>query len=167
MKGSILKWGCLLFMLAGIYVFGQGMRKTEAVEHLLPKCSLASLNSARNYSCEQFRNRKKKLLIHFWSTTCPSCLLELPQLLELTSRLHQDEFDVLYISLLDNKESVHKFLSRNKIDKEKYHFALDEDGSVAPLFGTFKIPETYLYSSDGILLKKFVGAQTWKIELIK
>ena len=37
----------------------------------------------------------------------------------------------------------------------------DQEGKSMPIFGTVKVPETYLFDPKGKNLNKFVGPQDW------
>ncbi len=166
-----MKWLILFFMLAGIFFSAKNLRLFESKESefqiKLPICSLQKLNSDEKASCKELIGEANShLLVHFWSTTCPSCVVELPKFLKTSRDLRERGIKTIFISMIDDRKSVMKFLKKNKIEIDGDPFFLDTNGD-AKRFGTTKIPETYLYSSSGYLLKKFVGAKDWDPKFIE
>jgi thiol-disulfide isomerase/thioredoxin len=96
--------------------------------------------------------RGKVVLIDFWATWCGPCRAELPNVRKVYDKLHGDGFEVLGISLDDDKDRLAEFL-----DKEKLPWPIlfgdtpEEPGpqSLAKAFSVDGIPATYLVARDG------------------
>ncbi|MEX1099099.1 MAG: hypothetical protein WEB87_01660, partial [Bacteriovoracaceae bacterium] len=68
----------------------------------------------------------------------------------------------LFVAVNDEKKDVKKFLKKYKVEKNNNFLILTDDEFVhQKFFGTYKLPETYLFGKDAKLLRKFSGAQNW------
>lgn len=100
------------------------------------------------------------VLVHLWATWCEPCAEEIPSLEKLKQKFENQNFILLPISVdAKGMAAVEEF--RKKIP---FHFSvlLDEKNEVADLYGTHRLPESYLVDSEGIIVKKFVGPQNWQ-----
>jgi len=103
--------------------------------------------------------RGKVVLLHFWATWCPPCLVELPQLFKFSKGLDQNHFKLLAISVDDTSpEKIRKFLGSWGYDVPVYH---DPGGKLAGRYGTYRYPETYILDHQGVVQKKIIGAADW------
>ncbi len=102
------------------------------------------------------------LFVHFWGTWCVPCESELPELVDF-ARLYEDKgVGFVFLSVKDDEREIKKFLSRFKRNFPKNIAVVhDKEGMALNDFGTFKVPETYLFATDGTHLRKFVGPQNW------
>jgi cytochrome c biogenesis protein CcmG, thiol:disulfide interchange protein DsbE len=96
------------------------------------------------------------VIVNFWATWCPPCIDELPSLLALQRRLPQ--VTVLAISQDENPDAYRAFLLQNHVDLLTLR---DPSARIPHLYGTLKIPESYVIDRNGILRRKFVSAQNW------
>ncbi len=101
----------------------------------------------------------KLVLVHFWATWCPPCREELPSLAGLNARMGGKPFRLLAISI-DNEgnEAVQKLLGRLGITLP---VLLDPSSQVAKQYGITGVPETFIISPSGVVLKKIVGSMDW------
>jgi len=100
--------------------------------------------------------RGHTVVLNFWATWCLPCVEELPSLLAMQHRLPQ--ITVLAISQDEDPAAYRKFLLDNHVD---FLTLRDPSQRVPHLYGTIKIPETYIIDRNGILRRKFVSAQDW------
>jgi len=100
--------------------------------------------------------RGSVVLLNFWATWCQPCVVEMPSLLEL----HHDRPDlaVLAVSIDEDPEAYSRFLVRRHIDLITVR---DPSQSAAKLYHTDMWPETYVIDRQGVIRRKFVGAQDW------
>jgi hypothetical protein len=68
------------------------------------------------------------------------------------------------VAVGDDVNNVRKFLKKFPVIPENVVIALDLDNSIMDLFGTLKVPETFLFNSAGKHVNKFVGPQEWSQE---
>jgi cytochrome c biogenesis protein CcmG/thiol:disulfide interchange protein DsbE len=100
--------------------------------------------------------RGRVVLVNFWATWCEPCIVELPSLLQL----HRDlpNLTILAVSIDDDPEAYSNFLAERHVDLITVR---DPSQSAAKLFHTEQWPETYVIDPNGIIRRKFVGAQDW------
>ncbi len=101
--------------------------------------------------------RGKAILLNFWSTTCPPCRWEIPDMEKLVGLMSGKPFELLAVTA-DPARGVEKFLSRNGHNIPVY---LDETGLVHQQYGAFSLPATFVISPEGIVVNKVVGAANW------
>ena len=96
---------------------------------------------------------------HFWATWCGPCEKELPDFIDFVNSFQGQVRGVL-IASKDNKAKALAKLSKFDVGK---NFAVihDLDGELLKNFGSLRVPETFIFSSEGNLVKKFVGPQDW------
>jgi thiol-disulfide isomerase/thioredoxin len=100
--------------------------------------------------------RGRVVLLNFWATWCGPCIMEMPSLLEL----HHDQpnLAVLAISIDEDPDAYRNFLVRRHVDLVTVR---DPGQNVAKLYRTEMWPETYVIDRNGVIRRKFVGAQDW------
>jgi thiol-disulfide isomerase/thioredoxin len=55
-------------------------------------------------------HKGKVLLIDFWATWCPGCVMEVPGIIATFQKHHAEGFDVISVSLDDDRDELQKFL---------------------------------------------------------
>jgi cytochrome c biogenesis protein CcmG, thiol:disulfide interchange protein DsbE len=108
----------------------------------------------RTVSLSQLRGHI--VILNFWATWCLPCLDELPSLLALKRRL--PNITILAISQDEDGAAYRSFLTDYHVDLLTLR---DPSARIPGLYGTLKIPESYVIDRDGILRRKFVSAQDW------
>ncbi|GAC1357653.1 MAG: TlpA disulfide reductase family protein [Acidobacteriaceae bacterium] len=102
------------------------------------------------------RLRGRVVVLNLWATWCAPCVQELPSLLDL--QRSQPQLAVVGIST-DQDDAVYRsFLRQHHVDLVTVR---DGDQRINALYGTVQIPETYIIDRNGILRRKFIGAQVW------
>jgi thiol-disulfide isomerase/thioredoxin len=119
-----------------------------------PAAEFRVSDGTRTVDLAQFRGHV--VVLNFWATWCPPCIEELPSLLEMQRRLPQ--VTVLAISQDEDENTYRRFLVDNRVDLLTVR---DPSARVPILYGTSKIPESYVIDRDGVLRRKFVSAQDW------
>ncbi len=96
------------------------------------------------------------VILNLWATWCAPCVEELPSLLALQRR--NPQLTVVGISTDQDDTLYRQFLLRHHVDLLTIR---DADQRINALYGTVEIPETYIIDRQGILRRKFIGAQNW------
>ena len=96
------------------------------------------------------------VVLNFWATWCIPCIEELPSLVELQRRMPQ--VTVVAVSSDEDAAAYRKFLTDNNVN---FVTVRDPSFRIPRLYGTVKIPETYVIDRRGVLRRKFVSAQNW------
>ncbi len=138
--------------------------KGESVLKSLPKTEFKTLQGEKFGLHEFYETQKPELLVvHFWGTWCGPCERELPELLDLIKR-YSDRPGVHFLLVAVNDE-VMKIQKHLKTLKDplgpQIHWLLDNENAHRDIFGTTRVPETYVFSSDKAMFRKFVGPQDW------
>ncbi len=99
----------------------------------------------RSYSLSALKGRV--VLVNFWTTSCPPCRKEMPDMEKLYRALENKGFTVLAISD-EERAKVADF-----IQKEKYTFPilLDPDREAHEAFGVEGVPKSFVFDRDGKL----------------
>ena len=111
-------------------------------------------DGSKTVNLDSFRG--EVVVLNFWATWCIPCIEEVPSLVALHHRMPQ--IAVVAISSDEGQASYQQFLTANHVD---FVTVRDPSYRIPHLYGTVKIPETYVIDRRGILRRKFVSAQDW------
>jgi cytochrome c biogenesis protein CcmG/thiol:disulfide interchange protein DsbE len=98
------------------------------------------------------------IVLNFWASWCQPCVEELPSLENLQQRMRGRGVKILAISIDEDDSAYHQFLKDNRVELLSVR-----DGSKKSngLYGTVKVPETYIIDQRGVIRRKFIGAVDW------
>lgn len=96
------------------------------------------------------------VVLNLWATFCAPCIEELPSLLALQKQM--PDVEIVAVSMDQDPDIYRRFLTEHHVDLVTVR---DADQRVNALYGTAQIPETYIIDKQGILRRKFIGAQNW------
>ncbi|NCY02056.1 MAG: TlpA family protein disulfide reductase [Planctomycetia bacterium] len=94
----------------------------------------------------------KVVLVDFWATWCGPCVAEIPNVLEQYEKYHKDGFEVVGISLDQDREALEKFVAEQKLPWPILFEESKGDGWQHPLatyYGISGIPTVILVGRDG------------------
>jgi cytochrome c biogenesis protein CcmG/thiol:disulfide interchange protein DsbE len=100
--------------------------------------------------------RGRVVVLNLWATYCAPCIEELPSLLALQKQM--PDLAIVAVSMDQDPDVYRKFLVQHHVDLLTVR---DEDQRVNALYGTAQIPETYIIDKQGVMRRKFIGAQNW------
>lgn len=102
------------------------------------------------------RLKGRMVLIHYWATWCEPCKAEFDEMKELYSRYQRDGFEIVSISLDENREDLMSYLGQNK-DLPWIHLYAPGGLEGSPLsaqLGVIALPTMMLVDKDGTVLER-------------
>jgi cytochrome c biogenesis protein CcmG, thiol:disulfide interchange protein DsbE len=114
------------------------------------------VDSGRQVALEDLRGRV--VVLNFWATWCPPCVDEMPDLVELQRRL-AGQVTVLAVSIDQDRRAYERFLREHNI--EALTVIRDPEQASNSLYGSFRLPETFIIDREGIVRRKFIGPAAW------
>ena len=120
-----------------------------------PEFSLMS-DSGQAIQLKDFRG--KFVVLNFWASYCQPCVEEMPSLKQFQARFASRDLVVLGVSIDEDSQAYENF--RRKADL-RFLTALDPERKVSHLYGTFKVPETYVIDRRGKVVQKIIGPTNW------
>lgn len=100
----------------------------------------------------------KVVLVDFWATWCKPCLETMPQLQKLYEANANKGFEVLGVSIDEEKDRAKKV--NKMVDKMNISYPIFVDAKPMPAWHQFKvkaIPAMYLLNGDGQVVAQWVG----------
>lgn len=102
--------------------------------------------------------RGKVVLVNFWASWCPSCVVEMPTLQRLQNAMAGKPFTVLAVDVGESAAKVWSFTSRLDL-----HFPvlLDPEGDTASDWQVDTYPSSFLIDAKGVVRYVAVGERHW------
>jgi len=94
----------------------------------------------------------KIVLIDFWATWCGPCRAELPNVLGVFKKHHDQGFEIIGVSLDDDKAALERFTKENAMTWPQYFDGLGWNNKLAVQYGIQSIPATFLLDRNGKIL---------------
>ncbi|MBM4060263.1 MAG: TlpA family protein disulfide reductase, partial [Planctomycetes bacterium] len=91
----------------------------------------------------------KVVLLDFWATWCGPCMQELPNVLAAYEKWHGKGFEILGISLDEDRAKFDKVIAEKKMTWRHHYDGNGWKNEVAVAYGVQSIPATYLIGPDG------------------
>ncbi len=142
-------FGFILLIILGINI--EGNRELPSDVKSLPPLELSLINGEK-INLSEFRG--KVVLINFWATWCPPCREEMPYFETTYKKYKNKGFVIIALSVDANKDFVKDFVRDFNLS-----FPVGmADNDVSNLYGISALPVSFLYNSEGKLVKSKIGA---------
>jgi thiol-disulfide isomerase/thioredoxin len=109
----------------------------------------------RRFSVETFRG--VPVLVHYWSTDCEPCKVDLAQIRELQSKYGPKKFGVVGVALDGDKAKLTKFLQAKPLPWPQLHEPGGLDSRLAEEYGVLALPTMMLVDAKGNVVDRNVS----------
>ncbi len=135
----------------------QAPQIAEYFDGMLVKLSMPSVGdtmevaftSTKGVEIDLSTMKGKVVLIDFWATWCGPCVAEMPHILSTYEAHHEDGFEVVGISLDDDKEALDRFVEQYKMPWPQMFDGKAWENEFVRKYGITGIPATFLLGKDG------------------
>jgi cytochrome c biogenesis protein CcmG/thiol:disulfide interchange protein DsbE len=107
--------------------------------------------------------RGEVVVLNIWATWCIPCRTEMPSMEKLYKELGPKGLKMVAVSV-DNageEQKIRDFAKEYGLTFEVLH---DGAGAIQGIYRTTGVPETFVLDRDGVIRKKWIGADDWASE---
>jgi thiol-disulfide isomerase/thioredoxin len=109
----------------------------------------------KQLSIDSFKGRP--VLIHFWSTDCEPCKVDMAQIRELQAKYGPQRFACVGVALDGDRQKLEKFLAEKPLPWPQLHEEGGLDSRLAEEFGVLALPTMFLVAADGTVADRNVS----------
>ena len=100
--------------------------------------------------------RGKVVLVNFWATSCPGCIKEMPALVNVYNKYHEQGLEIVAVAM--NYDPPNYVLNYTKNHALPFKVALDVQGNLARAFNEVKLtPTTFIIDKRGNVIQQTTG----------
>jgi cytochrome c biogenesis protein CcmG/thiol:disulfide interchange protein DsbE len=148
-------WWDVLMPRGGLPPISRGT-PTRLLDQRVPGFSLPGLVGP-GFEARHLMTSRKPIVVKFWGSWSPACILEHPQLMELQAA----RVEMWAIVFRDSRTNALDYLERN--GNPYARVALDAGGRVASDWGVSAAPSTFIVDGEGIVRWHRAGPLTQEI----
>ena len=94
----------------------------------------------------------KVVLVNLWAPWCAPCKVEMPGFVKLHDKYKDRGFEIISVAVQTNESAVRSFIEKTPL---RWPVGINED--VAAKYGTYGLPDNYLFLPDGMMSRHFIG----------
>lgn len=101
------------------------------------------------------------VIVNFWASWCAPCIEEIPSLIKLVNDF-KGQVQLIAISADDSLEEIETFKkSFPGLNHKNITLVWDKDRNYMKKFNIFKLPESFVLTKNGLIVKKVSGTINW------
>jgi thiol-disulfide isomerase/thioredoxin len=93
----------------------------------------------------------KVVLVDFWATWCGPCRQEIPNLVALYEKYHDQGLEIVGVSLDKNQKALENYIKENKMPWPEQFDGKEWNNEIAKKFAVKSIPCSYLLDRKGVV----------------
>ena len=144
--------------------FDQSIKEEDLTQTVLQKAPDVSFTDldGEAIALKSFLDQDQKIIVHFWGTWCAPCEAELPELYAFISEIEKSQKNIYLLVAVDDEVSkIKKRVKQMPELNARVIWLLDNKKTHRSRFGSTKVPETFVFLSNGKVAKRFIGPQEW------
>ena len=147
MKKTVFSALAALIVMGGAYWMNASSASTAPNSHFV-------LIDASRMQTHDLRG--KVGMVHFWATSCTTCVAEMPKIIATYNAYHAKGFDVVAVAMsYDPPSYVVNYATTRQLP---FKVAIDNTGAIAKDWGEVQLtPTTFLLNQQGEIVKRYVG----------
>jgi len=102
--------------------------------------------------------RGRVVLVNFWASWCPPCIIEMPGMQRLQEKLAGRPFTILAVNVREKPGTIWKF---RKLVRVSFPLLLDPEGQAAADWGIDVYPSSFLVDPRGRVRYAVYGPRQW------
>ena len=124
------------------------------VGHLAPDFTLVDLEGNQVKLSDL---RGKTVFLNFWTTWCPACRAEMPEIEAVYQEYKDSDVAIIGIDLYESEDEVLQFVQRGGYS---WTFVIDTTGEVSSNYRVTGIPASFFLDREGVVRAVSIGAIT-------
>ena len=100
------------------------------------------------------------VLLNLWATYCIPCRTEMPSIDSVYQDLGKKGLKVVAVSV-DQEGFEQQIRDFKKEFNLSFEILYDDTGAIQTIYRTTGVPETFVIGRDGVIHKKWIGAEDW------